>query len=194
MRQLAAHTAALHAVPVPNEDDPSRVVRHQLARWRAQLAAVAAPRVPALEGVFEWLAEHLPVPTSLALVHGDLRPGNFLYDEHSVTGILDWELAHLGDPAEDLAWAYVGRWSPARLLSVADFVATYESAGGQLMDPVVLSYHRVYAEARFAVISHRAASLFSSGASTNLRHADRVRELALALDACWTLIDADGRQ
>jgi prepilin-type processing-associated H-X9-DG protein len=54
---------------------------------------------------FAWLDKHPPTPPDAPLlVHGDAGPGNFLFADGHLTALLDWELAHPGDPTEDLAW------------------------------------------------------------------------------------------
>ena len=57
------------------------------------------------------------------MVHGDFRFGNVLYDDTRVTAMLDWEMVHLGDPLEDLAWAYRTRWSLEQFVPLDEFVA-----------------------------------------------------------------------
>src|SRR5207237_1414852 len=59
---------------------------------------------PALELGLRWLRAHEPSASPPCLVHGDFRLGNLLADEDGLVAVLDWELAHLGDPVEDLGW------------------------------------------------------------------------------------------
>ncbi|MGW5570505.1 phosphotransferase family protein [Nocardia thailandica] len=68
-----------------------------------------APR-PAVELGLRWLRAHRPPARPTALVHGDFRLGNLLVDPDGIRGVLDWELAHLGDPIEDLGWLCVRAW------------------------------------------------------------------------------------
>jgi len=63
----------------------------------------AEPR-PALEIGLRWLAGHRPAPAADALVHGDFRTGNLMVGADGLHGVLDWELAHRGDPGQDLGW------------------------------------------------------------------------------------------
>ena len=54
-----------------------------------------------------WLAEHAPAkPDRKVIVHGDAGPGNFMFDRERFTGLIDWEMAHVGDPMEDFAAIY----------------------------------------------------------------------------------------
>jgi aminoglycoside phosphotransferase (APT) family kinase protein len=53
----------------------------------------------------------MPPPAELRLVHGDFRHGNLMvHAERGLAAVLDWELAHLGDPMEDLGWICVNSW------------------------------------------------------------------------------------
>ncbi|RZI84399.1 MAG: phosphotransferase family protein, partial [Microbacterium sp.] len=65
---------------------------------------------PTFELAFRWLAERLPPPTEPRLVHGDFRNGNLMVDADGLVAVLDWELAHLGDPLEDLGWFCAPAW------------------------------------------------------------------------------------
>ncbi|WP_068275426.1 phosphotransferase [Aldersonia kunmingensis] len=65
---------------------------------------------PAVEVGLRWLRENRPAKRADALVHGDFRVGNLLIDSTGIQGVLDWELAHLGDPIEDLGWLCTRAW------------------------------------------------------------------------------------
>jgi hypothetical protein len=87
-----------------------------------------------------------------SLVQGDTGPGNFLHDGRRVTAVLDFELAHLGDPMEDLAW--IGTRNAQE--PVPDYAALlhgYESAGGVPVDADRIRYHLLFAELRIAVLA-----------------------------------------
>jgi len=62
---------------------------------------------PLLVEAFIWLKAHLPVAPRVSLLHGEYRPGNFLYEGSQIRAVVDWEYAHLGDPVEDLGWAFL---------------------------------------------------------------------------------------
>jgi hypothetical protein len=96
-----------------------------------------------------WLRRHIPPDGDwpVVLVQGDTGPGNFMYDGARVTAIVDWELAHIGDPMDDIAWlswrATQQGWPdfPARLRE-------YEAASGIEVDPARVRYYRLNACAR----------------------------------------------
>jgi len=97
-------------------------------------------RRPVFEAAFRWLGAQCPEPSAApALVHGDFRNGNIMVDADGLAAVLDWELAHIGDPMEDLGWICVNSWRFGRTdLPVGgfgtsdDFYAGYEAAGGHI--------------------------------------------------------------
>jgi aminoglycoside phosphotransferase (APT) family kinase protein len=180
-KDLAVAAAELHACDWRetglDETAPSADVRAcvaaQIAGWRARFETARYEPHPVLDSLFGWLEDHLPEPPALSVVHGDLRPGNFLYQSGRLTALLDWEMAHLGDPAEDLAWAYRPLWSPERFLPIDEFLALYNDRTRYPVGVERLHYYRVFSELKFASISLRGARAFHDGVSSNLRLADR---------------------
>lgn len=194
---LAGVAAALHAI------DPMAVAGWgaasgracagaQLAHWRGVFDAHRLEPQPALESLFGWLEERLPDPPRIGIVHGDMRPGNFLYADGRVTALLDWEMAHPGDPVEDIAWIFRPLWSPGAFVPIEAFVAAYEAAGGDAVPPARLLYWRVFAEVKFACISLTAAHSFATGRTANLRLADRGATVPGCLLDCFDWIEAAG--
>ncbi len=128
---------------------------------------------PALELGVRWLALHRPDATASAsatvTVHGDFRCGNLLVDPAGLRGVLDWELAHAGDPAEDIgwlcapAWRFGGAGEVGGFGSVADLVAAYEGAGGAPVSPERVHWWQVYATVKWAAICALQASVHLSG-------------------------------
>jgi aminoglycoside phosphotransferase (APT) family kinase protein len=187
---LARALAELHAAPVPAPAfGQPRGNRAQLALWRRQFEEARLEPYPALSWLFDWLAEHAEEPARLVLVHGDFRPGNVLFSGERITGILDWEMAHAGDPGEDLAWAYRALWSPERFVPLGEFAAAYAAAGGARIPARALRWHRVFAEVKFAVISLRAARSFADGGTGSLRLIDRARTVIPAVRRCIGWVD-----
>lgn len=175
---LAVATAELHAAdPAPTglgTGTSARAAAEAVTGdWRRQFETAAYEPHPVLAALFGWLEEHLPEPPSLTVVHGDLRPGNFLSEGGRITALLDWEMAHIGDPAEDLAWIYRPLWSPEPFLALHAFLARYNEHAAEPVTAERLRYWRVFSELKFATISLRAARAFHDGRSGNLRLADR---------------------
>lgn len=109
-RQCGAALAAIHAAqPDAAAKLPVMQAAEVLSAYRERYDAYGQAR-PVFELAFRWLAENLPEPVEPVLVHGDFRNGNLVVDEHGLAGVLDWELAHRGDPMEDLGWITVNSW------------------------------------------------------------------------------------
>jgi aminoglycoside phosphotransferase (APT) family kinase protein len=120
----------------------------ELERYEEVYRGSGAER-PVLELAFQHLKKHAPEPVAPVLLHGDFRNGNLMIDpETGVAAVLDWELSHIGDPAEDLGWICVNSWRfgrPDRPVGgfgdYVDLLAGYEAAGGS---PVPLSRVRAW--------------------------------------------------
>lgn len=131
-------------------------VRDELDIWEGRLDQSGRAE-PFLRACFAWLRANVPeVDGPPSLVQGDTGPGNFLHDGERLTALLDFELAHLGDPMEDLAW--IGTRNAQD--PVPDFdalLAAYVRAGGEV-NVERIRYHFVLAELRIAVLAIERAS------------------------------------
>jgi len=177
--EFADAAAKLHSVDVRELDflgNPTRetAAAEQVVIWEAQFLKHRMEPHPAIAFAFEWLKTHTPVAERISLIHGDYRFGNFLFEDERITALLDWEMAHLGDPAEDIAWAYRALWTPEMHLPLDAFVARYHDAGGPAIRPENLLFYRLFGEIKHAVISLTAARSFADGRTRNLRLADRM--------------------
>lgn len=102
-RDFMGQVNALHALEPPDD-----LAHDDLGVWTRLYREHCPEPDPLIELGLRQLAEMAPGPPERAvLVHGDLGPGNVLHDGRRVTGMCDWELAHVGDPMEDLAWITV---------------------------------------------------------------------------------------
>lgn len=100
LKQCAYALAAIHRA------DPSRIGLtrdDQLAQWRERLDEIG-DTTATFEWGFRWLAANRPPPSPAVLVHGDFRMGNLIIDDGELMAVLDWELVHVGEAYEDLAW------------------------------------------------------------------------------------------
>ena len=172
--QLGETLAAIHALELERlegvpalEGDPALAA---CAFWEAQLDELGEP-LPATEAGLRWLRLNTPPPpASLTLVHGDYRLGNFIVDEEGLAAVIDWELCHGGDPAEDLAWMCVRSWRfgnddlpAAGLGSRDDLLDAYAAAGGTRPDDERLRWWEAMGNAKWAVICARQAADHLSG-------------------------------
>lgn len=117
-----------------------------------------------------WLADNLPSPVEPVLNHGDYRLGNLLCEQGELTGVLDWELAHFGDPHEDLAFGCMAVWRFANyaqpalgLGSLQDYFAAYEAESGRRVDPARFRFWSVYRTVWWALGCLRQAQVWRDG-------------------------------
>jgi aminoglycoside phosphotransferase (APT) family kinase protein len=91
---------------------PEAAWRRELDYWEGVIDEDELAPQPIIRAAIRWLRRHPPPPAQkLSVVHGDYRTGNFLFDtDGRIHAILDWEMAHLGDPLEDLAWGINRIW------------------------------------------------------------------------------------
>ena len=110
-----AGLAAIHAVDaaaagLADLGPPAGYLERQIRRWIRQYEASRTEAVEAMDALARWLPAHLPPSPRTTLVHGDYRVGNLVFarDATRLEGVLDWELATLGDPFSDLAYLCMG--------------------------------------------------------------------------------------
>ena len=140
---------------------------------------------PALELAMAWLADNAPARQQTCLVHGDYRLGNVIFDGQGLVSVLDWELAHLGDPMEDLGYIFVQAWRFGRvelplggLAGREPFLAAYEKAGGFCPTPDALRYWEIFGNFKWAVITILQAAPFLTGQSRDIELASLGRKTA----------------
>jgi aminoglycoside phosphotransferase (APT) family kinase protein len=165
VRQIGEFAAGLHALDLPGDlpaPDP-------LADLRAQLAALGQAS-PVFDLALRTL-EAGPLPARKpVVVHGDLRLGNLIVGPESLRAVIDWELVHAGDPAEDLGWFCVKAWrfgvgAPAAGLGSRDeLLAAYRAAGGTAITPAELRWWEIFGTLRWGVMCMSQASAHLSGA------------------------------
>jgi hypothetical protein len=167
VQQSATALARLHSID-PSEL-PAATELEPLGTMRSLLDGFGEP-VPTFEYALAWLERHRPEPTGRAIVHGDFRLGNLLVDPTGLTAVLDWELLHVGDPAEDLGWFCVRAWRFGAAPPVAglgereDLLAAYAGAGGVAMDLETLRWWEAYGTLRWGIICLNQAAAHLSGA------------------------------
>ena len=159
--QCARAAAAIHAVPVASL--PRLAVQDAAAlvdQFRGVIDMLGEPH-PAFELGLRWLADRASgLPTAApTLVHGDFRNGNFIVGPEGLRAVLDWELAHLGDPIEDLGWLCVKSWRFGNVAeraggfgSADELFAVYAEATGHAVDPAHLHFWEVFGTLKWGVI------------------------------------------
>lgn len=176
LAQDLAHIAArFHGLDISSESlrflgntTRETVASEQVAYWEGMFRKYRQEPHPMLEFAFQWLRENPPVADRLAIVHGDYRFGNFIYDDSGVRAILDWEMAHLGDPAEDLAWSYRKFWGPQSFLDWNEYLDIYAQAAGREISTRNLRYYRLFCEAKHSAILVTGSKSFMDGRTLSL--------------------------
>ncbi|VTU45517.1 Putative aminoglycoside phosphotransferase (plasmid) [Variovorax sp. SRS16] len=146
----------------------------QIAKWERMIAESRTRPLPLLHHAIGWLKRNQPVAPRLCIVHGDYRSGNFLQDHASITAVLDWELVHLGDPHEDIAWASMkflagGSDLVSGLIARDLFMARYEAGTGIPVSPLSLRFYEVLSLVKICAINLQAAARVESATAPDVR-------------------------
>lgn len=173
-RIAAADPDALGLTHFSGARDVKDCWTHELQRWERVILEDAREPQPIALGAIRWLRRHPPPPAQkLCVVHGDYRSGNFLFNsDGEIRAILDWEMAHLGDPYEDIGWALDPLWShgdpsrPAGLIPRAEALAIWQSASGLSIDAKALYWWELFAHVKGLAIWISAAKEYAEGRNT----------------------------
>ncbi|KQY92178.1 tyrosine protein kinase [Caulobacter sp. Root1455] len=178
-RRCGQVLAAIHATPLdglpPLETSDAA---SELARYEAVYRQSGAKR-PVFEAAFRWLAGRAPPLERPVLVHGDFRNGNLMISpEAGLIGVLDWELAHLGDPAEDLGWICVNSWRFGQWRKPVggfgdyqDLLDGHAAAGGAPMSLDRLLFWQALGSLKWGVMCLMMYASFASGADRSIERA-----------------------
>ncbi len=155
--EILARLHTMNADEFPNLRQAS--ASDLVAQYRETYQAAGIPR-PVFDMTFRWLDAHCPPPPATAkLVHGDFRNGNLMIGPDGVRAVLDWELAHVGDPMADLGWICVNSWrfgvaaKPVGGFGTReDLWEGYESAGGAPVDRASAKWWEVFGSLRWGVM------------------------------------------
>jgi aminoglycoside phosphotransferase (APT) family kinase protein len=164
--QLGQAAAALHTI------DPSSVLGlvadDQIERFKTVLDDMGEPH-PVFEIAFRWLERNRPPTGELKVVHGDFRLGNIVVNDEGLVAILDWELAHLGDPMEDLGWLCVRAWRfggeepVAGIGPLRELFDAYESVSGIRPDPDVVRWWQILGTVKWGIMCINQANAHLTG-------------------------------
>lgn len=198
LADLGRELAHIHALPraVIPDGIPVMDAAQALAQLKARFASHGGDR-PAIALAIRWCEDHLPAPAEPVLVHGDYRMGNIMVDAKGLAAVLDWELAHLGDAHEDLAFGCMTVWRFGRLDRPAfgvgalkDYFAAYEAAGGRKVDRERFRFWLVYRTLWWALGCLQMGQAWRSGADRTVervvvgrRTAEQELDLLLLLEA-----------
>jgi aminoglycoside phosphotransferase (APT) family kinase protein len=191
--QCGTQAARIHAVPTGALPPLAALgPREQLDQYRAVLDGFGEPH-PAFELGLRRLARDAPSVDELTLVHGDFRAGNLVVGPEGLRAVLDWELAHLGDPLEDLGWLCVKSWRfgvtehrVGGFGDVEELGAAYAAAGGGPVDPARLAWWEAFGTLKWGVICEIQAQTHLQGLVRSVELATLGRRIA---EMEWDLLE-----
>ena len=190
LRQCAQALAAIHRA---DPDGLGLEQTDQLAEWHDRLDEMG-DTTATFEWAFRWLAANRPPPTPTRLVHGDFRMGTLIVDENGLAAVLDWDLVHLGEVYEDLAWFCIRAWrfgapealGAGGLGSVESFLSAYEEAAGIDLDRDAFRWWLTVATLRWGVICRFQAERHLSGQTPSVELAAIGRRVS---ETEWDMLD-----
>ncbi|MFM8946878.1 MAG: phosphotransferase family protein [Actinomycetota bacterium] len=197
---LARTLAALHSIdPDTIAGLPSTDQVQQYRETLDGLNSTLGQSHPAFELAFRWLEANRPTDSRRSLVHGDFRLGNVMVGPDGLRAVLDWELAHIGDPMEDLGWLCVRAWrfgSSKPVAGVGDYdelIGAYQGASGLAVDREVVRWWEVLGTLKWGIMCMIQASSHLTGlarshelAAIGRRVCENEYDLFLALDGRWS--------
>ena len=158
--QCGQALAQIHGLPEAQLPPlKSQNVTETLVEYRQALQGFGHPQ-PGFQYGIRWLSKHAKsAGRRHTLVHGDFRNGNIMVDAEGLRGVLDWELAQLGNPVGDLGWICIRAWRYGHddkpvggFGEVADLLAGYEAGGGGVVSPETLHYWQVFGTLRWGML------------------------------------------
>ena len=192
-RLLTQCAQALAAVHRSRTDAPGLTEHDQLAQYRRRVDDMG-DTTATFEFAFRWLYANRPEPSPMTLVHGDFRMGNLIVEGSTLAAVLDWEVVHIGEIYEDLAWFCIRAWRfgapPERaaggLGGIEEFISAYEQAGGAPVDRAALRWWLVLATLRWGVICRYQAERHLSGQTRSVELATIGRRVC---ETEWDVLD-----
>lgn len=178
-RQCGEILARIHSIDKtslpPLRTSPARA---EIAQYRNVYKTHDHPH-PVFDLALRWLTENAPPETTAhTLVHGDFRNGNLMIGPDGVRAVLDWEIAHIGDPMEDLGWICVNSWRFGNIDQPVggfgtreDMFAGYEAAGGAKVDPDRVKFWEVLGTLKWGIMCTIMVTAFKSGADRSVERA-----------------------
>lgn len=161
------HALGLAFLGVPKDaaDCAERLIDH----WEETLERHKVEPTPLLAEGLKWLRRNKPPEVQcVSLIHGDPGPGNFIVRGDRVVAIHDWEMAHLGDPMDDVGWC---SWRARDLLLWEEFVEVYEAHSGLKVIPESVRYYEIFTYARCAIATTSGLRSFCLGINQQMNMA-----------------------
>lgn len=180
------------------DPEDSAATASEVERWATFAASpVDDPKGLAMHFASEWLKAHARPAATVGLAHGDYRVGNFMAEGGRITAILDWELAHIGDPHEDLAWVGMRTFGGTDkliggLFDRAEFYRRYQERSGRTIDWEAIRYFEVLAQFKMSAILVGAERRLKEGAVHDVRLGVMSLQMSRTLMGLMSMIKAAG--
>ena len=170
--------AAIHKIETaPLPDLPVSGALDQITRYEEIYQSMALPR-PVFALAFQWLKNNAPATGNPQLVHGDFRLGNLMVNQDGLCAVLDWELAHLGDPREDIGWICVNSWRfgqrAKRVGGLGDLdvlLDAYQDAGGAAFTPREIDWWEMLGTLKWGIMCMIMYQTYKTGADASVEKA-----------------------
>ena len=177
-RQCGEVLPRIHAIPFDDLDALPRLDARAVWNSYRDLYDQQGHPHPVFEYAFRWLEERLPIDHEMTFVHGDFRHGNLMVDPDGLRAVLDWELAQVGDPMQDLGWICVPSWRFGRIHNPVggfgqreDLFEGYEAQTGKPVDAERVRYWEIFGSLRWGLMCKSMYSVFASGQDRSVERA-----------------------
>ena len=199
--QLGEILAQIHNVPIephglgvlPCPAEGQSPAEHEVDRYEQVFRATTPDPHPVFELAFRWLRANPPKTDARVLVHGDFRMGNIMCGPEGARAILDWELAHIGDPMEDIGWLCVRSWRFGNddqpiggLGQREEFYNAYGAASGRSIDAEAIRFWEAFGNLRWGISCIIQAKTYIDGHSPSVELASIGRRIA---ETEWELLN-----
>ena len=155
---------------------PDQCWKRELDYWESDINKKELIPHPLVRAAVRWLRNNPPPPAQkVVIVHGDMRAGNFLFNEQGeIKAILDWEMMHMGDPLEDLSWSLNRLWSWSQpdllgmMINREKAIKTWAEASGFKAEPSVLFWWEVFTSIKALAIWISQHHVYTTGGTTDI--------------------------
>lgn len=188
--QMAEQLALIHTIPADQHDflaPPAEgmVASHVAIQQTYRLLDHLGINIPVFEHLLRWATYRAPSDTELTFIHGDFRIGNVLVTPDGLSAVIDWEFAHIGNPAEEIGYLCMRDWRfgndhlhVAGLSPREPFIQAYERYSGRQVDRQAVDWWEVMGNIRWGIICLAQAHRYLSGAEQSVEFASLGRRSA----------------
>jgi aminoglycoside phosphotransferase (APT) family kinase protein len=175
---IARELARIHRIPTADFAQlPSPNTQTMVNQLKERFAGYGGDR-PVFALALRWLENHVPVPAAPVFLHGDFRIGNLMADGNGLAAVLDWELCHIGDRHQDLAFGCINSWRFGHIDRPAFGVgelstlwAAYEAESGTAAEPARFRFWLIYSTLWWGLCCLQMAEIWRSGLDKSLERA-----------------------